>query len=191
MVSKMKGVVHVGAHMGEEVKIALNIGSGQRPFTSTPDILWLNIDSTERNGQRVDIVCDGAKLPNEDASVDYVVLHHVLEHFGCNEGIGLIQEAHRVLKPGGSLLVFVPNMRALAVEWLNGKLDTQLYMTNVYGAYMGDEADRHKWGFDPYELSEFLWNSACWDGLGPFDYREIAGASLCRDWWIIACELVK
>ena len=172
--------------------IGLNIGSGQRRFTSTEEVKWVNVDSQSVSPDRVpDLVCDGSDLPYSDGYADFVVLHHVLEHFGCGEGAGLIREAHRVLKPEGSLLVFVPNMRALAVEWLNGKLSTQIYLTNVYGAYMGEEADRHKWGFDPQALSDFLWESANWSGMGPFDWRTLPGADIAQDWWISAAECVK
>lgn len=173
------------------MKLALNIGSGQRPFKCTPEVRWVNVDKIAREGHANDLLCDGASLPYMSGTVDYFVLHHVLEHFGCNEGEGLIREAHRVLRPGGSLLVFLPNMRALCTRWLEGRMSTQLFMTNVYGAYMGDEEDRHKWGFDPDSLSEFLWERGPWSGMGAFDYRPIAGADLCQDWWIMAAECVR
>src|SRR6266496_1462316 len=173
------------------VKLGLNVGSGQRPFVSTPEVRWSNIDKIARGNMTVDLLADGACLPHDNATVDYFVLSHVLEHFGCDEGAGLIREAHRVLKPHGSLLVFLPNLRALAVRWLAGELDTQIYMTNLYGAYMGDEEDRHKWGFDPNTLSEFLWSSAQWTGMGPFDWRVIPGMDAAQDWWIMAAECMK
>lgn len=167
---------------------ALNVGSGQRPFTSTPEVRWVNIDSQER--WKPDIVCDASTLPQADESVDYVVLHHVLEHFGCGEGKGLIDEAHRVLKVGGSMLVFVPNLYLLARLWMDGVLDTQVYMTNIYGAYMGDEADRHKWGFDNRSLRAFLSLNE-W-AVGDFDWRTIPGADIARDdRWILGMECIK
>lgn len=173
------------------MKLGLNVGSGQRPFKSTPALRWSNVDKIARGNMKVDLLADGACLPHDDASVDYCVLHHVLEHFGCGEAVGLIREAHRVLKPGGSLLVFVPNLQALCARWLGGELDTQLFMTNVYGAYMNDEEDRHRWGYDPPSLADFLWESAQWQEMRPFDWREIPGASFARDFWIMAAECVK
>jgi predicted SAM-dependent methyltransferase len=172
------------------VRIGLNIGSGQRPFKSCPEVEWYNIDSQER--WNPDITTNGADLKQffTDESVDYVVLHHVLEHFGCGEGAGLVKEAHRVLRPGGSLLVFVPEMEALADAWLYKKISTQIYMTNIYGAYMGSEDDRHKWGYDLESLTEFLHTAAEWQHVNPpSDFP--AGADIARDWWILEMECVK
>lgn len=176
------------------MKLGLNVGSGQRPFTTdfAAGIEWINVDTVRREGYVVDLICDGAHLPYADGEVDFFVLHHVLEHFGCNEGLALVLEAHRVLRKGGSLFVFVPNIAELATRWLNGKMDTQLFMTNIYGAYIhGEEESRHKWGFTGDSLSDFLWNAASWSGLGPFNWRQIPGADFARDFWIIAAEVVK
>lgn len=171
------------------MKIGLNVGSGQRPFTSTPEIQWVNIDSVEK--WNPDILCNAEHLPYSDETVDYVVLHHVLEHFGCGEAAGLIKEAYRVLRPGGSLLVFVPDLRALAKRWLDGGLSTQIYVTNLYGAYMGTEEDRHKWGFDVESLSLFLVQDLPWRDINHFDWRHISGMDAARDFWIIGMEVTK
>jgi predicted SAM-dependent methyltransferase len=176
------------------MRIGFNIGSGQRPFTSTEDVTWINIDSQPK--WNPDVVCSGSQLVDkagfriQDNTVDYVVLHHVLEHFGCGEGAGLVTEAYRVLKPGGSLLVFVPDMAALADRWFSDKISTQIYMTNVYGAYMGSEDDRHKWGYTESTLEEFLHTCAEWQHVFPPTYFP-AGADIARDWWILELECVK
>lgn len=173
--------------------IGLNCGSGQRRFSAaaSSSIEWINIDVNPK--WTPDIVGDWNDLRAcgvEDNSIDYVVSHHSLEHVGCGEGDGFIREAHRVLKSGGSLLVFVPDMKALAQRWLTGQLDEQIYMTNVYGAYMGDEADRHKWGYSRNGLLLYLMKFEFKTVKG-FDWRPIEGADLACDWWVNAMEAVK
>ena len=168
-------------------------GSGQRPHGEG----WINCDVQERWRQAAldkggeFICCDMASMPFEDGSAEIVVSHHCIEHEGCGEAAGAVKEAYRVLKPGGSFLVFVPDMCALAKRWLEGGLTTQIYMTNVYGAFMGDQADRHRWGYDEASLFEFLASCCPWSRIERFDWREIPGADLARDFWILDCEALK
>lgn len=185
--------------------IGVNVGSGQRPFgkigylvlrhsyvphRAAGEMAWVNIDINPR--WNPDIVAHWNRLDMfQDSSVDYVVSHHSLEHVGCGEGSAFIHEAYRILKPEGRFIVSVPDMRKLARMWLSGEITTQLYMTNVYGAYMGDEADRHAWGFDPVSLEGQL-RIAPWKSVGKFDYRKILGADIARDdRWILCLEAVK
>jgi ubiquinone/menaquinone biosynthesis C-methylase UbiE len=168
--------------------LQLNIGSGQRPFGSP----WINLDKVAHPGMpKPDVLCDGAEMPFPDNSASVIVLSHVAEHLQCGEGAALIKKCYEVLHPNGSLLVFVPDLRALAARWLIGEMDTQLYLTSVYGAYMGSPEDTHKWGFDYQHLWMFLSECASWRRVVPFDWRAIEGMSASRDWWILALEAIK
>ena len=170
----------------------LNVGSGQRPFASTSEIEWCNVDKVVHEGMPApDLVCDGAHLPYGGSQADYFVLHHCLEHEGLNEGNGLISEAWRVLRPGGSILVFVPDLRALARGLIEGKIDTITYAITIYGAYMGHEADRHRFGYDYGLLSECLAKCSPWREVKKFDWRKISGADIAQDWWILGVEAIK
>jgi len=167
-------------------QLRINLGSGQRPFGPG----WTNVDTNPR--WKPDVVADGGSMPMfVDGSAEIIVSHHVLEHFGCGEGDGMLKECHRILAPGGSLIVTVPDMRALAQAWLKGKLDDQIYFTCVYGAFMNDEADRHKWGYDGLSLAKAIEGSAGWSKVKSFDWREIEGASIARDWWILGVEAIR
>lgn len=166
-------------------KLRLNVGSGQRPFA----LPWVNIDCQSKYNP--DIVADASGMPMfEDGSADIVVLHHVLEHFGCGESAGLITECKRILAPGGSLIVCVPDFRSLVRGWITGQIDDQIFFTNVYGAYLGDEADRHKWGFTRESLIAFL-SKMGWTDVKLFDFRKIEGADIANAWWILGCEAIK
>jgi len=163
----------------------LNVGSGQRPFPKP----WINVDINPR--WNPDIVADGATVSLDSDSAEVIVISHSLEHYGCGEGDMLIRNCRRILKPGGSLVVTVPDMRALAHAWIQGRLTTQVYLTCVYGAYMNDEADRHKFGFDQSSLFSFLQSCGSWSSIGRFNWRPIPGMDLARDFWILDCEAVK
>lgn len=171
--------------------VGLNVGSGQRRFTTCNEIEWINVDSVSRPGHEPDLVCDGAHLPYEDGTVDYYVLHHCLEHETLGGGDGLIKEAARVLKTEGSLLVFIPDIRALAMRWMEGRISDYIYVVNLMGAYMGNVADLHKWHYTRNSLTETL--LACYPEfrVTEFDWRSIPGADIARDWWILGMEARK
>lgn len=164
----------------------INLGSGQRPFAKP----WTNVDCQER--WNPDVIADGASMPMfEDGSAEMIVLHHVLEHFGCGEADALLKECHRILAPGGSLLIFIPDIRALAQRWLVRQMTDQIFFTNLMGAYMGDEADRHKWHYTFESLADTVRNCGAWTAIKHFDWREIPGADLARDFWILSAEVIK
>ncbi len=164
--------------------LRLNLGSGQRPFKG-----WVNCDSQAR--WNPDLVCDIRKLPWEQPVAEIIVLHQVLEHLDCTGGPGLLRECYRVLLPSGSLLVFAPDLLALAKRWVSRELDDDyIYTVNLYGAYMSDEADRHKWGYSYRSLFAAM-REAGFKTIRPFDWRDIPGADLARDWWVLAMEGVK
>jgi SAM-dependent methyltransferase len=80
--------------------VMLNLGCGHDYREG-----MINVDSS---GTKCDIECDLAKdkLPFDDASVDYILASHLLEHL---PDFGLIMnECHRVLKPGGLFDIIVP-----------------------------------------------------------------------------------
>jgi SAM-dependent methyltransferase len=59
---------------------------------------------------RVDVVDDGERLAKfDDASLDFVVANHMLEH--CENPIGTLRCHLRKVKPGGILFYAMPDMR--------------------------------------------------------------------------------
>lgn len=55
----------------------------------------------------VDLVSQGDDLPFSDASLDYVLSSHVLEHF--YDPVGAIREWLRVVRPGGYIFMIIPH----------------------------------------------------------------------------------
>jgi SAM-dependent methyltransferase len=164
----------------------LNVGCGERKFGEG----WVNVDCQAKYNP--DVVVNAASMPMfEDGSAEIVVIHHVLEHLWGDDSTALLRESHRILVPGGRLIVTVPHVRELVKAWITGRMDDHLFFTNTYGAYMGDEADRHKWGFTPASLNDKFFAAAEWGSVVPFDWRPIPGADIVQAWWILGMEAVK
>jgi SAM-dependent methyltransferase len=53
-----------------------------------------------------DVIADAYAIPLDDASVDTVLLTEVLEHL--EEPVRALREAHRLLRPGGAIIVTTP-----------------------------------------------------------------------------------
>lgn len=169
---------------------ALNVGSGQRRFEGGD---WLNIDCVRRPGQEPDVIADARDLKDiPDDWADLVVLCHVLEHFVLPDAEKVVASCYRVLKPGGSLIVALPNMRALAQRWLMGMIDDYIFFVNTWGAYQGEDGDCHRWGYTADTLPKLLDGSGRhWSVIKQFDHREIPGMNLPTDWWTREYEAVK
>jgi predicted SAM-dependent methyltransferase len=174
--------------------VGINAGSGQRPFDAS--LGWINLDIQPKvhdYGQDWEpmIVADMFNMPFPDGYADMVVSHHTIEHLGCGEANGFISEAYRVLRPGGSLLIFIPNARALAQRWLTNQITDYIYFVNTYGAYQGSVHDRHFWNYSLDSLKELCYTNNNWSKFKLFDWRDVAGASLAKDWWVLSVECVK
>jgi len=97
------------------------------------------------------------RLPILSASVDVVIMSEVIEHLVDTDSA--IEEAHRVLKPGGSLLLSTPNLAA----WYNRALlaigvqpvFSEVSLRSVFGR-PGSQVAGHLHMFTRRALVEFL-----------------------------------
>lgn len=71
----------------------------------------INLNSLKKALNRELVVADACHLPFRGSCFDYVVLAELLEHLGHQENC--IQEAYRVLKSDGSLVIYTPNLLCL------------------------------------------------------------------------------
>ena len=82
----------------------LNWGCGTRPEPG-----WINSD--RKQGPGIDISCDIREgLPLADGSIDYAVSIHALPEVPYPDLVPVLEELHRVLKPGGVLRLGLPNL---------------------------------------------------------------------------------
>lgn len=94
----------------------LEIGPGPRrvPGFETINVVW---------GRDVDYICDASKkLPFTSGSFDLVYASHVLEHIPWYQVPPVIKEWVRILKPGGSIEIWLPNGFLIAQAFVNAEL---------------------------------------------------------------------
>jgi predicted SAM-dependent methyltransferase len=151
-----KSRIHALISSGQEIKLDLG---GADPGNNG----WLSVDMTD--------LCDlywdlrlGIPFPSE--SIDQIYSSHLFEHLTFTEGQGLLRESLRVLKPGGSFSICVPNariyiegymsLREVPLEfygWEPAFNNTTAIDAINYVAYMGGE---HKYMFDQENLLHIL-----------------------------------
>jgi len=84
-------------------QLKINLGSGYNRLDDT-----INIDNREI--VKPDIVCDVTEgLPFYDNTVDTVLAFDFLEHIPIGKTIAVVEEIHRVLKPGGLFRSVTPS----------------------------------------------------------------------------------
>lgn len=124
---------------------------------------WLTLDLY----YDADIICDMTKgLPFPDNSVEKVYCSHLLEHFYHRDLINLLTEVKRILKPGGSISVVVPDASIYINAYSHGNdISSDIGENNPflhfhsaistinYIAYLNGE---HKYMFDQNELISIL-----------------------------------
>ena len=91
--------------------LAVNVGCGEFPLDG-----WLNCDEIGYEG--VDLICHIPPMPFESGSVDDLYAGHMLEHLNQRDAGLFLEEAMRVLRPGGRLGVLVPDTREILRRWL-------------------------------------------------------------------------
>jgi SAM-dependent methyltransferase len=135
----------VGQHPGR----ALDVGCGDGSFLAALAQRGWDVYGTElsasiaasawqRLGDRIRVgEVEAAAYP--EASFDLITFWHVLEHL--NNPRNALAEARRLIKPGGRVLVGVPNIRSF---------QAQLFKED----WLHLDVPRHRWHFSPDTLTE-------------------------------------
>jgi SAM-dependent methyltransferase len=114
--------------------IRLNLGAGHIPVDG-----YLNVDARQLPG--IDIVADIRALPFGPGQVSTMFCAHLLEHFPVEEvRRSLLPYWHSILKPGGRLIVVVPDAEAMLDAYSQGQMSFSDLREVTFGAqeYDGD-----------------------------------------------------
>lgn len=91
----------------KKFSIKLHIGCGTNYFEG-----WINIDNnSDNNIKKLDVNWDLKNpLPLETNTVDFIYNEHFIEHLTVQQGVILMKEFFRVLKPKGVLRIATPDL---------------------------------------------------------------------------------
>jgi predicted SAM-dependent methyltransferase len=107
MAASVRSPAGVRRYLEEHPVRKLHVGAGQ---TSLPG--WLN---TDRDPDTADAAYLDAthRFPLPDAAVDYVYSEHTIEHLSYDQGVAMLRECHRVLRPGGRIRLATPDLEVM------------------------------------------------------------------------------
>ena len=137
-------------------KLVLDVGAGygtnQTFFEGK--VIRLDIDPDAKP----DILGDvRGPIPEPNDKFDEVHASHILEHLTAEEGIPALREWIRVLKPGGKLIVIVPDILGICKRIGEGALDAYNWWT-LFGIQY-NQWQQHKWGYTEPLLRTVLQNA--------------------------------
>ena len=127
-------------------------------------------------------------LPLEPHSIDFAFSEHFLEHLDRIEGLRLISEVHRVLKPGGVFRLCVPDLHKSVNDYLDWKLngrdsiDIPVVWEPKTPCQMLNESLRewgHKYMYDADELHA-AFEYVGFSSIVGLPYRKSNHAELCN-----------
>jgi ubiquinone/menaquinone biosynthesis C-methylase UbiE len=137
----------------------LNVGCGKRILDGYVNCDIARDPEAEKDPQ---ILCDAKKIPLEDECADELMAIHLFEHFYRWQIEEVLTEWRRLLKPGGRLILELPNLVKCCQNYLDGRArggkdPDQLARWGLYGdPRTGNPYMNHPWGYSPEELIEIL-----------------------------------
>lgn len=147
-------------------KIKLNLGCGSKLYKESEG--WINVDIEKREVvpddvqyNEWDITNMGELFPNNYA--DEIHAYHVVEHFYKEDVVEILKEWHRILKPGGTIHIEMPDILKSAMNLVFGMFHGDQNLINrmgVQGFYSdverGNEHSFRKWGWTMSSFAPLL-----------------------------------
>ena len=121
----------------------LNFGAGTSRKAD-----YINVDYYTDADIKVDL---SKPLPWQDNEVDNIIAVHVIEHFTRAEWENASKEWVRILKPGGVIEIYCPDILAVAKSFVRDP-DDKYTMMQIYGL-QAHPGEFHKNGFTAESLT--------------------------------------
>ena len=174
--------------MGKSIK--LNLGCGKAIRSD-----YINID-LEDWSKKCDLVADARDLHMfEDESVSEIFSHALLEHIPPWDTIATLAEWHRILEPGGSIQIEVPDLERIFESWFVLETITeQLAIDNIFGGNKAPnrpfaETQHHLTGFD-YERLKRMMQEVGFVGIERYEHSKYY-VILCLSGYKLVEQLVS
>jgi predicted SAM-dependent methyltransferase len=140
--------------------LRLNLGCGEYPLDD-----FINVDATYFPG--VNQVLSVPPLPWPDAIITEIYCGHFLEHLDEVRGRELLVECYRVLEPGGTISIVVPDFREVARRYVEREPSPFAWASHMHDLRDLDElcrfilfstcqASHHFWMYDLDTLGRAL-----------------------------------
>jgi predicted SAM-dependent methyltransferase len=153
----------------------LNLGCGHKKFPG-----YINIDANPAHGP--DLVSDTMdNLPYENDSCEEIKMEAFFEHLHAWEHVRCLKEWHRLLRPGGKLIInWIPDFKAIAKLYLAGAtpglVSPKFDLFEVYRFTHGDPSpqDRQKMTVMTLQLHKYLFDREYVESLfAQVPYKEV------------------
>lgn len=125
--------------------LKLHLGCGNQYFKG-----YVNID--QRKTPATGLVCNIGNLPYPDDSTELIETYHAIEHFPRHNLPQVLEEWHRVLVPGGKLIIECPNFDEAVKRYIG---DDNKMLDSIFGLQRFP-GDAHLWGFNFGRLKKLL-----------------------------------
>lgn len=163
----------------------LQLGTGSTSLAG-----WLSSDIDGRPGQ---LYLDATKpFPFADGVFDYIYSEHMIEHISWHDGLCMLRECKRVLRPGGTIRIATPDLRVLVglyngdpmseryVHWITDRSAILRQMPSYKTGFVINNAFRdwgHQFVYDG-EVLEMTLSEAGFVNITRCSYGESTHASL-------------
>ena len=152
---------HALQALRNDAQVKLHLGCGKKVLPG-----FVNVDAYS---PFADVKADICTLePFPDAAADLIETHHVLEHLSFEQADAALSVWHRKLKPGGHIIISVPDMDACCRLWLKTGDERRDEAGSVSRMIFGSQEHEgmfHKSGYTAARLARqltFRPSLSCW-----------------------------